>query len=167
MEQALISCFGEMADERTDMQISCAGKNNPRRLHMQTSTIAPASEADLRMGLALKMPEWKAHHKKLGAKLRQFSPKPSREVLVKSRPDQGRSPAGLRTHRLTGAGKSNPFSYLPSLPVPLGWNSVGAKGPPDGVRSCLPLRGSSGFTPDSLLRCHTTLNIGGKPAIGT
>ncbi len=54
MEQALISCFGEMADERTDMQISCAGKNNPRRLHMQTSTIAPASEADLRTGLALK-----------------------------------------------------------------------------------------------------------------
>ena len=63
MEQALISCFGEMADERTDMQISCAGKNNPRRLHMQTSTIAPASEADLRMGLALKMPEGKAQHK--------------------------------------------------------------------------------------------------------
>jgi hypothetical protein len=26
MEQALISCFGEMADERTDMQISCRAK---------------------------------------------------------------------------------------------------------------------------------------------
>jgi hypothetical protein len=167
MEQALISCFGEMADGRRDIQISCRAKNARADCVCRHRPSLPRAKQTCGWVLALKSAAAESPSDEGGARLRQFSPKPSREVLVKSRPDRGRSPAGLRTHRLTGAGKSNPFSYLPSLPVPWGWNSVGAIGPPDGVRSCLPLRGSSGFTPDSLLRCHTTLNVEGKPAIDT